>query len=201
MRGDLTQQISGLKRENQKLNIRITELEGRLNKNSNNSSKPPLSDGLKKPKNSREKSGKSTGSQLGHKGTTLEKVGNPDEVIDIKPNQCQCGCDLSDVKSTISTRQVFEIPKIKIKTTEYRTHKVKCPICKRIHKTEFPKMVTQPVQYGENLQATMVYLTNYQLIPLEMAAEVIKSLTGQDISQGTVVNAGKHPNVGERERK
>ncbi len=62
---------------------------------------------------------------------------------------------------------------------------------KRVLKTEFPETVTQPVQYGENLQAAMVYLTNYQLLPLERAAEVIEDLTDQNISQGTFVNASK----------
>ena len=37
----------------------------------------------------------------------------------------------------------------------------------------------------------MAYLTNYQLIPLERAAELIRDLTGQDISQGTFVNTNK----------
>lgn len=54
----LNEEIIDLKTENQKLNQRITELEFRLNKNSGNNSKPLSSDGLRKPKNMREKSGK-----------------------------------------------------------------------------------------------------------------------------------------------
>jgi len=58
---DLNGQISSLAAQVNALNTRITDLESKLNKNSNNSSKPPSSDGLKKPKNMREKTGKPTG--------------------------------------------------------------------------------------------------------------------------------------------
>lgn len=188
----LSFQISQLSTQVNALNVRVTELEAQLNKDSSNSSKPPSSDGLKKkPKNNRKKSGKSTGGQPGHEGKTLEKVKNPDEIIDIKPEHCECGCNLERVKGTVRTRQVFEIPVIKINVTEYKTHEIECPGCGKLHKTQFPEGVSQPVQYGENLQALMAYLTNYQLIPLERASEFIRDLTGQDISQGTFVNTNK----------
>ncbi|WP_129724956.1 IS66 family transposase [Xylanivirga thermophila] len=188
----LSGQISELSTQVNRLNVRVTELEAQLNKNSSNSSKPPSSDGLKKkPKNNRKKSGKPTGGQPGHEGKTLEKVKNPDEVVDIKPEHCECGYNLKGIKGTIRTRQVFEIPVIKIKVTEYKTHEIECPECGKVHKGQFPEGVNQPVQYGENLQALMSYLTNYQLIPLERAAELIRDLTGHNISQGTLVSINR----------
>lgn len=198
MNGSLTEQnallneeITELKSENQKLNDRIAELEARLNKNSSNSSKPPSSDGLKKPRNSREKSGKSTGGQPGHKGKTLQNVDNPNEIIDIKPHQCECGCNLSGIEGTTYTRQVIDLPVIKVKVTEYQINEVKCPHCGKVHKTEFPETVTQPVQYGENIQALMAYLINYQLLPLERATEIISDIIGQNVSEGTLVNVNR----------
>ena len=180
--------LQNLETENQKLNERITELEARLNKNSNNSSKPPSSDGFKKPINMRQKTGKLTGGQPEHEGRTLEKVENPDKIIDLKPQQCECGCCLSDVEGITYTRQVIEIPEIRVTVTEYRTHEVVCPDCQKVHKTEFPETVTQPVEYGENMQALMTYLTNYQLLPLERATEIISDIIGQKVSEGTLVN-------------
>ena len=72
--------------------------------------------------------------------------------------------------------------------TSYVTYEKICPGCGKIHKTNFPPEVSQPTQYGENMQALMNYLTQYQLLPLERAAEAIKGITGQSVSEGTLVN-------------
>jgi transposase len=187
----LNQEIRALREENKSLYARIAELEAKLNKNSNNSSKPPSTDNHKKPANNRKKTGRSPGGQDGHEGKTLLKVNKPDKVIDIKPEACECGCNLSHIEGRTETRQVFEVPIITINVTEYRTHEVVCPKCNKVHKTDFPETITQPVQYGDNLQALMVYLSNYQLVPLGRTTEIIKTLTGHNISQGTIVNATK----------
>lgn len=186
---DLTNLVSSLREENFGLLARNIQLETMQNKNSNNSSKPPSTDNNKKPLNSRKKTGRSSGGQSGHEGSTLLKIENPDNIIDIKNETCNCGCNLSDIDGKIKTRQVFDLPQVFINVTEYRTHEVLCPDCKQVHKTEFPVTISQPVQYGDNLQALMVYLSNYQLVPLARTTEIIKTLTGKNISQGTVVNA------------
>ena len=65
------------------LNQTIQELKERLNKNSKNSSKPPSSDGFKKPapKSLRKSSGKKVGGQDGHQGTHLAVISDPDEIV------------------------------------------------------------------------------------------------------------------------
>jgi transposase len=64
------------------LTVTVTELQGRLAKNSRNSSKPPSSDGLNKPKpkSLRPVGEKSTGGQQGHAGHTLKRVASPDRI-------------------------------------------------------------------------------------------------------------------------
>lgn len=73
-REELTALIAALRAENAALKARIAELERRLGLNSSNSSKPPSSDGVKKParvKSLRERSGRKPGGQKGHKGEAL----------------------------------------------------------------------------------------------------------------------------------
>lgn len=61
----------------------ISLLANRLNLNSTNSSKPPLSDPNRK-KQAKRKTGKKTCGQKGHIGTTLKKVDDPDIIEPIK---------------------------------------------------------------------------------------------------------------------
>ena len=62
---------------NIQLTNRIKALEERLNKDSNNSNKPPSSDNLRKKLNRKSKKRKrKKGGQKGHKGHTLKTVSN-----------------------------------------------------------------------------------------------------------------------------
>ena len=109
------------------LEQRISDLDRSSKLNGHNSSKPPSSDGLsketfekkkenekeKRTKSSSEKSDRKSGGQAGHKGTTLNQVENPDQIVDHTPDQCP-GCSATLSKSDIvgvSSRQVFDIPK------------------------------------------------------------------------------------------
>lgn len=75
------------------LNQTIQELKEQLNKNSKNSSKPPSSDGFKKPapKSLRKPSDKKIGGQEGHQGTYLSVISDPNEIVKHMPSACE-GC-------------------------------------------------------------------------------------------------------------
>lgn len=62
----------------------IEALKNKLAKNSRNSSKSPSSDGYgkPKPKSQRKKSGRPSGGQAGHKGSTLKQVAHPDRILE-----------------------------------------------------------------------------------------------------------------------
>lgn len=73
------------------LNQTIAQLNEKLHKNSKNSSKPPSSDGLAKPKPSslRKPSGRKAGAQHGHDGNGSSLMSLPTQTIPHKPAQCE----------------------------------------------------------------------------------------------------------------
>lgn len=183
-----------LREENQALKELIVELEKRLGKNSKNSSKPPSTDGLKKPPRTtslRGKSNKKNGGQVGHQGKTLEMISNPDHVIKHPTPECchNCGCSTDSAKllSTV-TRQVFDIPEPKIEVTEHQVEVKQCGECGEKIQGSFPVSVNAPQQYGMRIKATASYLSNQHFIPEQRLSELLSDLFGCSMSEKTIAN-------------
>ena len=171
------------------LQRKLANAEIKLNKNSTNSSKPPSTDYKKRP-NSRSKSGKSNGGQLGHKGSTLKLNEDPDITIPLEPENCTCGHCFTGSELLINEerRQEIDIPKPVTITTEFRSLSYLCPVCGEIHSGAFPANINAPIQYGSNLKAYLIYLMNYQLLPYKRTVDLLANLHNLPISEGTIEN-------------
>jgi transposase len=171
----------------------IQELRDQLAKNSQNSGKPPSSDGLKKPqrRSLRRKSGRKSGGQKGHPGHTLRMVEQPDHIQVHQASACpHCAKDLSEVEpGGYEKRQVFDVPPVGIEVTEHQAEIKYCPDCGQRVKGTFPAEVTQPTQYGARLKAQASYLNTYQLIPLARTCELLGDFYGHTPADALVIEA------------
>jgi transposase len=171
----------------------IQALEDQIAKKSRNSGKPPSSDGLSKPapKSLRKRQRKKSGGQAGHIGYTLKLVEKPDHVNIHTVEHCHyCSGSLKRVKAIrYEKRQVFDVPQVQMEVTEHQAEIKACPQCGKENRAAFPEGVSQPVQYGLEIKAQMVYFNQYQMLPLERTAEVVKTLYGHRLSEGTIVEA------------
>ena len=81
---------------------RVEQLEARLGAHSQNSHRPPASDGPgTPPRSQRTPSGKRPGGQPGHRGQTLEMTATPDHIVSYHPCQCaRCGAALTEVSAS-----------------------------------------------------------------------------------------------------
>lgn len=188
------QKIERLEQEVKALLERIAELERSLGLDSQTSSKPPASDGLKKSnqirtKSLREKGKRPSGGQIGHPGQTLEQVLEPEKIVEHPtPYSCSgCGNDIGNVGiKKIIKRQVFDIPAPRIIVTEHRVTVKECPECKTLLQGSFPESVTAPVQYGARIRAIAAYLNHQHFIPEDRLSEVLLDLFGCRMTPGTI---------------
>lgn len=194
---ELERENAYLKEENKRLHAlvaslltRIEELERRLGLNSNNSSKPPSSDGLRKTSQSRSLRNSDSnkfGGQKGHQGNTLNQTDNPDVAIEYHPTNCSaCGDSLEKVIETnIVKRQEIDV----LIEKQIIEHKALIKIChcgkKNIGVT--PKHIKAPVQFGPNIQAMSVYLTN-QFISKNRIEDIFQDLFEIKISDTTLIS-------------
>jgi transposase len=126
MAEDYEQRIAQLEAE-------VRELTARLNQHSQNSSKPPSSDGphvrRKPPK---PPSGRKPGGQPGHPPhqRVLVPVEQVDHVITCKPEHCRrCGQPLAGSDPEPWRHQVMELPPVHPHITEYQRYRLQCTHC------------------------------------------------------------------------
>jgi len=165
-------------------------------KNSTNSGIPTGKE-INTPKRNqsvRKKGGKN-GAVLGHKGTNLKQVDNPDEIIDIEfnINECiKCGYDLTKIIEELKEKrqvQDLDLQDTNKKIIQYQTYFKECPQCGyENHDNSFPNFVAPHVSYGKNIMAIVVYLNIVNYVSYKRIVQTLKTMYQIDISEGTVDN-------------
>lgn len=174
------------------LRKKVEELEARLNQNSSNSSKPPSSNPWIKPKSLRESSGKKPGGQWGHKGHGLRLDREPDEIIELRPTECEkCGADIFDLPgSWFDTRYKIDLV-IRPVIMQYKLHTTLCPNCGANTAAKFPDELTSTKQYGEGVRSIAVLLTQFANVSYDKTRAIFKTVFEIPLSTGTLVKMTK----------
>ena len=127
--------IETLQNQMQQQSTRTKHLENQLAKTSQNSSKPPSSDGNKKrrTRSLRTKTGRKPGGQKGHPGHTLFMSNQPDHTQSYCLQNCpMCFGNLSTVvPSSYKRRQVFDVPPVQLEITAHLVEMKQCPHCQQ----------------------------------------------------------------------
>ncbi len=192
----IRQQAAVIKALTQKIaeqELIIADLQEKLNKNSRNSSKPPFTDGLAKPKPKRlrKQSGKKPGGQKGHKGSGLCLSEYAEETVAHKPYECR-NCPLKGQCKISSRSEVRNVVDVEIitKVTGHYTESYMCPMRNgEIVIGKFPEGIGSSIQYGKGVKALVIALNTAGMMSIHRVHEILNSLLGLPISTGFIASA------------
>jgi len=173
------------------LEARIVELERLLNINSQNSSKPPSSDGPEVPKASKTgKARRKRGAQKGHK-PHMRQLFEPKEVtkfIPHEPHVCTCGCqDLEECDQEPLRHQTVDIPPIKPVVIEHVQYVRRCKKCGELVYAPLPDDIKRNI-FGPGVLANVGILTGLLNTSKRKALAIINEVFNVPMSLGGLSN-------------
>ena len=169
------------------LEAQVRELLARLNQTSQNSSKPPSSDGphvKRKPPTA--PSGRTPGGQPGHAPhqRVLVPVEKVNAVIPCKPAHCRrCGEHLTGSDPAPWRQQVVDLPPVQPYITEYQLHRLVCAGCGITTCGELPAGVL-PLCYGPRLASVVALCTGAYRMSKRMVLNFCREVLGVELSVG-----------------
>jgi len=188
-------QIAGLKRQVAQLVAQVELLTERLSQDSNNSHRPPSSDGpgagsggggrVKTSKSKRKRGG-----QKGHRGAHRQLL--PPElvntVIDHFPPVCLgCSASLSQcVDADARRHQQLDLHDHRPHVTEWRLHEVGCLDCGARTRAVYDGNLIPSSAFGPRLTAVVGLLTGVYHLSRRQAQRLLRELFGISVSLGAV---------------
>lgn len=160
-----------------------------MNRNSQNSSQPPSSDGPEQEASkSGTKEGRKRGGQAGHKKheRPLLPIEQVKEVIEVKPSSCRkCGQALSGGDDEPLRHQVTEIPPVEAETIEYQLHRLACPDCQISTCAQLPEGVPAGA-FGPRLQAMVAMLSGRYHLSKRESCQLMDDFFQVKLGLGTI---------------
>ncbi len=190
-------------REIARLEARIAGLAEQVRSSSRTSSKPPSQE---PPTTRQQRRGEARakalvradaerrrgGGRPGHRGAGRELLpaDQVDEIVDRYPERCEgCGHEFGEEERSPSGRpgrhQLAELPPIRVIVSEHRTHRLRCPRCRRRTTAALPAELAGSA-IGPALQAAVVTLTARNRVSRREMSELARELFGIGLATGTV---------------
>lgn len=183
------EQVGQLSEQLAVMSERMAHLEEQVRQTSQNSSRPPSSEGFGKARRPPRKLGKrQRGGQTGHPGTSrdLYPIEACSEVIDHVPSICrECGVPLSGEDSAPYRHQIVELPPIQPIVIEHRLHELGCEHCGSLTRSVLPDGVTRR-GYGERLSALVALLSGGYRQSHGQVKTLLAALANIKISTGSI---------------
>lgn len=176
----------------------IARLKALLNIDGTNHGIPTSQTPINKKKvipNTREKSNRAKGGQIGHKKHKLEKFKDEDvnEEIEHSMEKCPC-CNSQAIKKTGEIKEKDELDyKIVVVKRRHKFTEYECEECGRKFHQPIPNNLKEENQYGAQVQALELTLMNQANVTINKAQKITKGLTNGeiDLSEGYIAKLQK----------
>ena len=198
----LKNKVKELEEEHQNLlkekDFEIARLKALLNMDGTNHGIPTSQTPINKKKvipNTREKSNKTKGGQIGHKKHKLEKLKDEEvnEEVEHSMEKCPC-CNSQAIKKTGEIKEKDELDyKIVVVKRRHKFMEYECEECGKKFHEEIPNNLKEDNQYGPQVQALELTLMNQANVTINKAQKITKGLTNGeiDLSEGYIAKLQK----------
>lgn len=193
----------------------MEDLNGRLHKDSSNSSKPPRTDFFNRPhkeadedQNDEEKeegeeehqhtekrslrtpSGRKPGKQVGAEGHGLKKPENAEiqDTVYHMHHDCEHCSQFKECKLKAVFSAVRHVYDVKVTTTDtpHVTVTCECPEDGSVKSGEFPKEVNSTQQYGSQIKALVLVLSVLGMVSIDRIHEILSAVCNLPLSTGSI---------------
>lgn len=163
------------------LEDRIESLRARINKDSTNSGIPSSKCNFKNIPNSRKKSNKKVGGQIGHEPHKRKKFQPTEPAVYIETDKKFLDADKYRETNRYKVKDVVDI-KVSLEVTRYKS---KIFIERKTGKekfTSFPANINNETNYGANIKAFTFLLNNQCNVSINKVNEFLRNITNQQLT-------------------